>query len=145
MGMYTEIFINVTLLKTTPDDVIETLKAICNSETDSPALKNHPKRWAGLFNNGNSYTPKTDCGILNYDSARRQWSLLGKGAIKNYAREIQAFFEWIEPHVDPDCAEFIGYHRYEETPTPILIFKPNTNVTLAGGSNHPKTRVPITE
>jgi hypothetical protein len=145
MGMYTEIFINVTLLENTPADVIETLKAICNSETDSPALKNHPKRWAGLFNNGSYYTPQTHCGNLTYDSTSNQWSLLGKGDIKNYDRDIQTFFEWIEPHVDASRAEFMGYHRYEETPTPILIFKPDTNVTLAGGSNHPKTRVPITE
>jgi hypothetical protein len=120
MGMYTEIYVNVDLKKDTPKDVINVLQAICDKDGESEYLEGKPFRWSLLFNNGSYYTPNTECGKLTYDSISEEYSLLGKGDIKNYANEIQEFFDFIKPY----CTNhFIGYMRYEEDDEPILIYK----------------------
>jgi hypothetical protein len=120
MGMYTEIFVNVDLKEGTPDEVIQTLKAICEKNCDSPFLVGRPHRWFELFNNGSYYTPRTECAALTFDAIGNQWSLIGKGDIKNYECEIEAFFAYIEPWVEDN---FMGYMRYEENDEPTLMFK----------------------
>ena len=120
MGNYTEIFVNVNLKPETPENVIETLKAVCAKEEDSSYLENRPYSWALLFNNGSYYTPLTECGLLTFDDIANQYSLLGKGDIKNYGEEIEEFFEYIEPWCEDT---FIGYIRYEGDPEPTLIYK----------------------
>ena len=128
MGMYTEIYINVNLRDDTPNEVIDTLQAICNGDDESPLLKDKPHRWLMLFDNGSIYTPCTSCKNLTWDKLKNQWSLLGKGDIKNYKSEIQTFFDWIMPYVDACVGEFIGYYKYEEALTPTLIYFKNTEV-----------------
>ncbi len=122
MGMYTEIFVNVDLRKDTPQEIVETLKAMCAKESEHPLLANHPYRWGYLFNSGSYYTPNTECGNLTWDDIGKNWSLLAKGDIKNYESEIEAFFEWIMPYVDAEPGEFIGYSRHEESMEPELRF-----------------------
>jgi len=119
MGMYTEIFINTDLKKNTPDSIIEVLKSMCALDCSNPALTEHPARWAYLFNNGSYYTPNTSVASLTFDDIAKQYSLLGKGDIKNYEGEIEKFFAWIRPWCDD---EFIGYMRYEEDKEPTLIY-----------------------
>ncbi len=123
MGMYTEIYVNVDLKEDTPTEVLNTLRAMCDKDGDSPLLADKPRRWSYLFNDGSYYTPLTDCGKFTYDDIAGQWSLLGKGDIKNYEGEIEAFFEWLMPHIDAYEGEFIGYHRYEEKLLPTLMVK----------------------
>ena len=120
MGMYTEIFVNVDLKPDTPDDVIQTLKAMCEKDYTSKYLEGKPERWAWLFGNGSYYTPLTECAKLTFDEIGGHYSLLAKGDIKNYAEEIEEFFKYIEPHCEDD---FVGYHRYEEDREPTLVFK----------------------
>jgi len=120
MGMYTEIYVNVDLKDNTPEEVINTLKAICEFEHDSEYLDNKPTRWSFLFNNGSYYTPRTNVSNLTFDAIGNQWSLLGKGDIKNYENEIEQFFEYIEPWVED---KFMGYMRYEEHDEPKLMYK----------------------
>lgn len=128
MGMYTEIYINVDLKKETPDDVIQVLKAMVghlSNEEEYKVLKDYPSRWSCLFSDMSYYTPRTHCRYLNFDTISNQWSLLGKGDIKNYANEIEEFFEWITPWVDGYSGDFIGYSRYEECRKPTLYFLPD--------------------
>jgi hypothetical protein len=125
MGMYTEIYVNVDLKQETPDGVIRVLKAMCGKleEGDADdALKGFPDRWHSLFSDCSYYTPRTHCKFLDYDEISKQWSLLGKGDIKNYHQEIKAFFKWILPWVDAYSGQFIGYSRYEEATKPQLYF-----------------------
>ena len=122
--MYTEIYVNVDLREDTPDEVIAVLKAICGGEDETP-LEGKPSRWCMLFNSGSYYTPNTSCNSLTYDKIGRCWSLLGKGDIKNYEGEIEAFFEWLMPHIDAEDGEFIGYSRYEESDEPTIIYWSN--------------------
>jgi len=123
MGMYTEIYINVDLKKDTPDDVIKVLKAMCDQECKE-VLVDYPYKWICLFSNMSYYTPSTNCRFLEFDNISNQWSLLGKGDIKNYGNEIEEFFEWIMPYVDGYPGDFIGYSRYEEDQKPTLMFLP---------------------
>jgi len=121
--MYTEIYINVDLKKDTPDDVIKVLKAMCDQECKE-VLVDYPYKWICLFSNMSYYTPSTNCRFLEFDNISNQWSLLGKGDIKNYGNEIEEFFEWIVPYVDGYPGDFIGYSRYEEDQKPTLMFLP---------------------
>jgi hypothetical protein len=122
MGMYTEIFVNVNLKKETPDEVLNVLRAMC-FEGDEEHLKGFPIRWDRLFSDGSYYTPRTSCASLKWDRISEAWSLLGKGDIKNYEREIEQFFDWIMPWVDASPGEFIGYKRYEDSDLPTLVVK----------------------
>ena len=119
MGMYTEIYINCDLREGTPDEVINTLKAMCECDWESPYLKDTPSRWSMLFNNGSYHTPLTRCGNLTYDKIGKHYSLIAKGDIKNYENEIEQFFEWIKPYAEQ---EFIGYILFEESREPTLIY-----------------------
>lgn len=126
MGMYTEIYVNVDLKKDTPDEIIEVLKAMCDMpECNKDVLKKFPERWAYMFYSGSYYTPDTFCHKLTYDGINQIWSLLGKGDIKNYAGEIDEFFEWIMPYVEDRPGMFIGYKRHEEDLKPTLFFLPD--------------------
>lgn len=123
MGMYTEIYVNVDLIETVPANVIAVLKAMCRDGNEDD-LKPFPARWAYLFNSGSYYTPNTSCANLTFDDISKQWSLLGKGDIKNYENEIEQFFAWIAPYVDAEPGAFIGYSRYEQALVPTLHLKP---------------------
>lgn len=134
MGMYTEIFVNVDLKPETPEEVLAVLRAMCGDENQAP-LDGKPGRWRMLFGNGSYYTPLTSCAKLTYDKIAGHWSLLGKGDIKNYEREIEAFFAWLAPHIDAEPGDFIGYTRYEEATLPELVLLPNN----AAQTQPPKT------
>lgn len=121
MSMYTEIYVNVDFAENVSQDIISTIEAMCNGDSASEYLKDKPKRWSYLFNNGSYYTPYTSCANLTYDTVSRQYSLIGKGDIKNYNNEIEEFFEYIKPYVD-NSTEFMGYYRYEETKEPTLVY-----------------------
>lgn len=125
MGMYTEIFVNVDLKPDTPEDVLAVLRAMCGDENQAP-LKGKPTRWDRLFSNGSYYHRLTSCAKLTYDKTAGHWSLLGKGDIKNYESEIEAFFAWLMPWIDGEEGDFIGYHRYEECQAPELVLLANT-------------------
>lgn len=132
MGMYTEIYVNADLKKDTPAEVIDILKAMCRKlepEVAEEVLKGYPDRWHLLFNNGSYYTPFTYCRYLEYDDISKQWSLLGKGDIKNYGGEIQKFFNWIMPYIDGREGDFIGYDRHEDSQEPVLYFITKTDGT----------------
>jgi len=123
MGVYTEIYVNVDLKKDTPEEVIEVLSAMCFPDCLQNKLEGFPVRWAYLFGNGSYYTPNTSARYLRYDDISKQYSLLGKGDIKNYQGEIEEFFEWLMPYIDSSEGDFIGYSRYEEDDVPTLYFK----------------------
>ncbi|MCP3681528.1 MAG: hypothetical protein GY861_02465 [bacterium] len=139
--MYTEIYVNIDLVENLPEDVLYVLKGLCRNVEDGSNFDNKPfnhvavdwdderfkglikdkgSRFDGLFNNGSFYTPNTSVSNLTYDHISRQWSLLGKGDLKNYSGEIENFFSWIAPYSE---TEFMGYSRYEESETPHLVFR----------------------
>jgi hypothetical protein len=120
MGMYTEIYVNVDLKEDTPKDIVDVLRLICDGYTPD----GFPSRTCCLFYNCSYYTPRTHVSHLTYDEIGKQWSLLGKGDLKNYENEIDYFFTWLTPWVEGEPGDFIGYHRYEEAQEPTLVFLP---------------------
>jgi hypothetical protein len=141
MGQYTEIFVNVDLREDTPEEIIDTLKCmvfnvscvnnwdndyfdhkvICyESDRFAELMNDKPRRFPWLFTNGSYYTPYTQASELSYDYNSKQWSLIGKGDIKNYCSSIETFFEWIAPYSD---TEFLGYSRYEGCDEPTLYYR----------------------
>ena len=128
MGMYTEIYVNVTFIEDLPEDVRIILDRMCEVDINYFAENDHlPYRWGLLFNDNSYYTPKTNVANFTYDKISKQWSLLGKGDIKNYENEIEMFFKFIDPYVDAPVGNFIGYSRYEENNNPMLYFKVTEN------------------
>lgn len=115
MGMYTEVYVNVDLKEDIPQKVFSVLDNVVNYRNS----EGYPGRWAMLFGDGSYYTPLTSVNNLTYDGIREGWSLLGKGDIKNYKGEIEAFFEFIAPWVYDEG--FIGYIRYEEDDLPTVV------------------------
>jgi hypothetical protein len=118
--------VNVDLKRETSEEVLAVLRAMCGGE-DKTALDGKPERWARLFDNGSYYTPLTSCANLTFDEIRNCWSLLGKGDIKNYENEIEAFFEWLMPWVDAKEGDFIGYKRHENDQKPDLVLLANVS------------------
>jgi hypothetical protein len=115
----------VDLKPETPEEVLAVLRAMCGDENQTP-LDGKPARWRRLFGNGGYYHPLTSCANLTFDKIAGHWSLLGKGDIKNYEGEIEAFFAWLMPWIDGEEGDFIGYHCYEESLTPTLVLLANT-------------------
>ena len=120
MASYTEIYVNVDLKEEIPAEIIETLRQICNGI----APPGFPIRTGCLFGNNSYYTPRTSVRHLTYDHNSEQWSFLGKGDTRNNNNEIQYFFNWIMPWVEGSPGDFVGYHRYEESQSPTLVFIP---------------------
>lgn len=120
MGMYTEIFVNVDFKSDLPEDVVKTIKAMCDRNESIEYLEGKPARWSYLFNNGSFYTPLTSCANFTFNKIGNHYSLLAKGDIKNYENEIEEFFYFIRPHVETCGKTFIGYSRYEESVEPTL-------------------------
>lgn len=121
MGMYTEIYVNMDFKTETPPEVISVLQAMCAQDDSAECLKDKPRRWSHLFNNGSFYTPNTECANLTFCEISNSYSLLAKGDIKNYEGEIEQFFDFVKPWCD-DPDSFIGYYRYEEAREPVLVY-----------------------
>ena len=140
MGMYTEIFVNVDFKEDVPEDVLYVLKGMVREVSNhnnydketfdhfvvdyedvnfKELTQKFPPRFTWLFSNGSYYTPNTTVAKLTYDHIGGQWSLIGKGDIKNYNDEIETFFKWIAPYCE---TEFMGYSRYEEDREPTLYY-----------------------
>jgi len=117
MGMYTEILISTEFKESTPDEVINTIKAMCGEEEHEHLLASKPARWRYLFMSGSFYTADNSCRIFTHN--KYNWALLAKGDIKNYKDEIEQFIEFIKPWCTND---FIGYKRYEESREPEIIY-----------------------
>lgn len=112
-----EVFVNVDLLKI-PDEVEDTLGAICNRDPDY----SYPDpNWRDLFDDGPGSFPSTRVSIFTL-TARTRYTLLGKGAYIGSEDSVLAFFAWLDPWINADSGDFVGYMRHEDC-TPFLFFK----------------------
>lgn len=130
MGMYTEIFINVSLRKDTPDKVVRDLRGLFDA--DYPAEVKSPffrrGRMTCIGRTSSYYFQPRATSNMFFDDIAGQWYVLSRSDLKNYGSEIEQFFDWIDEYVDASPGEFIGYHRYEDDDTPVLVFKKNGGV-----------------
>lgn len=115
MDFYTEIFINVNLNIRTPPEVIKVLSNICNKIQ----LTEPYTAWDSLFEDKLFYN--MSCGQLTQNGRTGNYSLLGKGNLKDYKGQINAFFNWIMPYVEAPYGQFIGYKLREGDLEPTLV------------------------
>lgn len=125
MGMYTEMVLNVSLVKDLDPDVVDVLSFLAGDADEPDHLPNHPfflcDRWAMVLRCSSYYfVPFAFAKFVNDEIG---WYLSTRFDMKNYDSEIEHFIDWLMPHIDALPGEFLGYHRYEESESPTLIFK----------------------
>lgn len=126
MGMYTELVL-ATKVKNDPA-IVPILQFMADPQPVTPmaGLPEHPlfktPRWQFLFSCSSYYfVPRSVCKF-EYDEIGKYWVLISRADLKNYDDEIAKFIDWIEPYLDVEPGEMIGYSRYEETAEPTIIY-----------------------
>lgn len=128
MGMYTELHLAVELKEDTPEDVMNILKYMPErGEKEAIPVPDHPlfktERWSGMLNSGSCSFPVTCSRLTERKASYSPATLLAHFNIKNYSGEIEAFLDWIMPHIDASYGQFIGYRMYEEDEHPTILYK----------------------
>ena len=102
MGMYTELIFGAELKKDTPREVIDTLEYMIGKVETKPNNFPLPNgRCERLFQGGSYYFPVSDpVNKMWIDNIDNRCHISTRSNIKNYGGEIEAFLEWIKPHVD---------------------------------------------
>jgi hypothetical protein len=133
MGMYTEIYARGTLKRNTSQEVVDLLKAMTMDGPTPETLPDHElfktERWEVLGCGASAYFPCTT-SKLEVSDYSHQWSFMFHANLKNYGREIEKFFDWIDEYVEGSEGEFLGYELYEETEpgqSPRNYFKMSSN------------------
>lgn len=121
MGMYTEIVAGFSLRPDAPEEVVRALHIICGDEFSEGPLPEHElftkSRWK-LFGRCSSYSFgfSSSHSTIQRDSLDRQWIVAIRADIKNYDREIEAFFDWIRPYVESGSGsrDLIGWGDWRQ-------------------------------
>lgn len=129
MGNYTHFAINCNLKENTPQEVIDTLFYLTSQSSYNPINKNHELFMLeniGLVMCGYSNVFDGDgyCKFC-FDEAVKEWRLTVNSNIKNYNKEYQKFFDYIQPYImieEDENRKFMGYMQYEEDENPTLIY-----------------------
>jgi len=123
MGMYTELVLKIDIKRNLPDQVYKVLEYLF-TESDIPSELDIPEheffkctRWKDIGSSNSYYhIPKT----FNYYD--REY-LFSRSDLKNYEDEIDKFIDWINPYINCCEGKCIGWHWYEGSDSPTLIFK----------------------
>lgn len=121
MGMYTEIFFRAEV----NERAYTIIRGMANHGTkftfDHPLFSK--PRATHIFRGGSAYFPAAnhfEARIETYGPSIARY-ISFRANLKNYDSEIEAFFDWVRPHVLSDG--FIGYSLYEEETAPTLYYK----------------------
>jgi len=109
MGMYTEFVFGCTFKEDTPDEIIEYVREMLDTELrGSSYYTGYPKR----------------INSFSYDKIARAYILAIRCSIKNYSMQIEDFIKKIKPYIDSGSgsSDFLGYYVYEESEKPTLIY-----------------------
>lgn len=127
MGMYTELHYNVELVRDVPEEVIEVLTHMVSGRSKIVKGLEHPffscARWDWMLNSDSYYFNSDTISTLRYDAIGECWYLNIKCNFKNYTGELKEFLAWIDPYVQAQTGEFLGFSRYEEENEPMLVYK----------------------
>ena len=118
MGMYTELIFGANLSKDTPNEVIEALKYMIGDTEEKP--NNFPFT-DGLFREASyCFGVSSPVSKMMYDDIGDNWILSTRSSIKNYDGRIEAFLEWIKPHIDGGSGtrDMYAIVTYEEAEVP---------------------------
>jgi len=121
MGMYTEIFFRAEV-----DEYAFNIIRSAIDEGRLPADDGHPfftkPRAEMVFTGGGAYFPGARHSIAEHEGYHQAYYVSFRADLKNYDGEIEAFFDWVTPHVAEHHRGFIGYSLYEEFETPTLYY-----------------------
>lgn len=131
MGMYTELVLSCRI-KNDPV-AVEVLKFMCGKMGSDDALPlnlpEHPlfatTRWCRMFHSASYYFVPHSVAVFKQDAeihTAREWSLIVRCDLKNYDNEIEKVIDWLQPYLAAMSGEMIGYHRYEESDHPTIIY-----------------------
>lgn len=125
MGMYTELVVSCNV-KDTPD-VIAALRFMLGEISDEPFSKEHPlfktERWRFMLKSTSYYFVPRSVSLLEKDDISKVWCFINRSDLKNYTGEIEAFVDWLNPHIEAEPGYMIGYSRYEENHDPVILRK----------------------
>jgi hypothetical protein len=128
MGMYTQLHYGAQLNKDVPAEVVQILRYMLGEDGSvTPAvLPDHAlfrtSRWVCMLRCDSYYFDYKTAHLLQFDEIANQFYFNVTSNLKNYDDEIKHFVNWIAPYIDKDAGDFLGYHRYETTETPTLLF-----------------------
>jgi hypothetical protein len=127
MGMYTEFHFNVEMKQNLPEQVVATLAGMCgDQDLDHVERPDHPffqcQRWAYLFRHDSYYFDADTHSTFRFDEISDAYYLCVRSNLKNYGGEIQHFLDWIPPYLDKLEGDFLGFYRYEQSESPVLIY-----------------------
>lgn len=125
MGMYTEVFFRAEV----DQYAYEIMRRIIQERDPAEHFTSeHPffgkdRAWA-VFNCASYYHPGPFHRLVEDEGALDARFVSFRNSLKNYDDEVEAFFDWVRPHVVVHRLrpEFIGYSLYEEDAEPILYF-----------------------
>ena len=132
MGMYTEFVFGVSLLSTTPKEVLNILHYLVIDDWINIVLPEHVffkcdrfKHIARSYSYYFGYSDSNSKFSLDRDSISKEYLLSIRSSIKNYNNEIEKFVDWIKPYVSNGSGtnDLLGYMLYEETSVPYLFYK----------------------
>jgi len=120
MGMYTELFLQVKLKKTTPPEIIQTLRYMIGEDVDRPPAPFEAERWDYMLQCSSFYHYPFAHSFL--DGRIGNLYLFVRCDFKNYTGELKQFLDWIAPHVEYLPGHYEGHHFYEESTNPTRIY-----------------------
>ena len=122
MGMYTEILVKAHIKRDIPIEVKEVLEYLFTDNEKVPTiLPEHEffkdKSWRSIGSCNSFYHVPITLNFFNGTT------LFSRSDLKNYSHAIELFFDWIQPYVNAETGQCIGYKWYEEWSSPTLIYK----------------------
>lgn len=128
MGMYTELIFSATLDGNLPEQIIQTIRYMCNGKNKPEALPKHElfetEGWDCLFTMSSYYFVDTVTPIFRYDEIAKDWRLTTRANLKNYHSEIEKFLDWIKPYITGGCGwrNYYAIVCYEEQGEPTIYY-----------------------
>lgn len=122
MGMYTELVIKCDICEDIPQNVKEVLDFLFGDRETAPTnLPDHEFFKCGRWDHigkVNSYY-HIPCCLNFFDGSY----LFSRSDFKDYDGEIDKFIDFLDPYIDGEKGQCIGWSWYEQRQQPELIFK----------------------
>jgi len=128
MGMYTELYLSLSIRGDIPADAREALYFLFGDGDQPTTWPDHEaftkeRVTCGLLGRGNSfYFVPRSVKLFDHETINDTYVLISRSDIKNYEEEIEAFLDWLGQYVHTPCDEHVGHIRYEEDHRPTLLF-----------------------
>ncbi|UXE04562.1 hypothetical protein SEA_AUBS_90 [Mycobacterium phage Aubs] len=125
MGMYTEFYFRANITDnphTAATPITDWLDRNINGDGGfEEPFDDHPffstDRWDRVFIGGGAVYQESRQPIFRRKAGEpyQHHQLVISSSLKNYGDEINAFLDWINPHLDMHIGDFLGYSLYEDS------------------------------